>query len=618
MAADLNNAIAELRQEQVLELLPEAQRLVEAEEFTRARGVLHQLLKIDSKHAEARKLLGEIQRHFTQRQREERIQQIRLAAEDAISNGRFDQGLAVLADGLELDAMNPELVKLRDKANREKEKEDRVNEYLRQAESARRKGDFGSAITAAKKALKVDKTNSKIVALCNLLEKEAELAQRKAHAKTLLNTARSELSARHYVEAIEILEQAEEFDPTNPELPLLIRDANSGLEQAKRKELIARLEEQAALAITYDLLLQSAQSIQEAMAAMPSEAALFRLNAQVERSIKEHENRMAVDETVQACRDLSPRDALELVRKAMRRLPGDERLLSLEALLTERFRQQTADERRAEYMARARDALKNGKYSDAVGILEFCQAEGLAESEILSLLDFARKEDLENRREEQLRGKMARAQTLIAESAFDEAIEFLEGALQQEHDTALRLILEQASAGREAQRQQIEAVLASARKLALAGKTTEAIQLLEMQPLSFQHSARVQTALLALEEERQQALYRMIGRAYSSLGVDLPAGEAVMRRAAKVSASSPVMKSVATAFHTRVRTYADRVIADAIQRSKLLLRDKDREASGNLLQSVSSTSDFASPELKTDYEKAQKLASKGTLTRFRG
>jgi hypothetical protein len=27
--------------------------------------------------------------------------------------------------------------------------------------------------------------------------------------------------------------------------------------------------------------------------------------------------------------------------------------------------------------------------------------------------------------------------------------------------------------------------------------------------------------------------------------------------------------------------------------------------------------DYASPELKTDYQKAQKLASKGTLTRFR-
>jgi len=54
MAADLTAVVGELRQEQVQELLPEARRLMQAEEFTRARGVLHQLLKIDSKHAEAR------------------------------------------------------------------------------------------------------------------------------------------------------------------------------------------------------------------------------------------------------------------------------------------------------------------------------------------------------------------------------------------------------------------------------------------------------------------------------------------------------------------------------------------------------------------------------------
>ena len=38
MAADLTAVIAELRQEQVLEMLPEAKRLMEAGEFTRARG----------------------------------------------------------------------------------------------------------------------------------------------------------------------------------------------------------------------------------------------------------------------------------------------------------------------------------------------------------------------------------------------------------------------------------------------------------------------------------------------------------------------------------------------------------------------------------------------------
>jgi serine/threonine-protein kinase len=96
MAADLAAVIAELRQGQVLELLPEARRLVEAEEFTSARRVLHQLLQIDSKHTEAKALLAEIHRHLSARQREEKIQQIRQQAEDAFSHNRFDQSLSVL------------------------------------------------------------------------------------------------------------------------------------------------------------------------------------------------------------------------------------------------------------------------------------------------------------------------------------------------------------------------------------------------------------------------------------------------------------------------------------------------------------------------------------------
>ena len=82
----------------------------------------------------------------------------------------------------------------------------------------------------------------------------------------------------------------------------------------------------------YELLQEASKSIQAAMLEMPTESALFRLNAQVERQLKEHENKRLVEETVQACRDLVPREALELVQKARLRLPGDERLLSLEAL----------------------------------------------------------------------------------------------------------------------------------------------------------------------------------------------------------------------------------------------------------------------------------------------
>jgi serine/threonine-protein kinase len=613
MAADLTAVIVELRQEQVLELLPEAKRLMEAEEFARARGVLHQLLKIDSKHTEARAMLGEIQRHFTQRQREEKIQQIRQQAEDALSHNRFDQSLSVLESGLELDASNPELVKLREKARREKDKQDRINELMHQAETARRKGDFKSAIAAAQKALKVDKSNPRIVALSNVLTQEAEQAQRQSQAKALLDSARGQIGVRRYDEAIELLKQVEEVDPTNPELPLLLGDANSGLEQGRRREAVAKLEEEVAQATSYEQLQQAAQSVQAAMTAMPSESSLFRLNALVERQIKEHENRFLVDETVQACRNLRPREALELVRKARLRLPGDERLLSLEALLAERFRQQTVEERRADYLARGREALESGQHSDAVRILEMCKTEGIATGEILSLLDFARSEELEHRRQEELRKKLSQAQSLIGDAAYEDAIAFLEDALQQADDTALHMLLDQAAAGREQLRQQTEAALAAGVSLVQEGKQSEAMEFLKMQPPPVLRSAGVQTALAALEEERTQALFRALGRAYAGLESDLPAGEAVMRRTLAAAGNSTLFAPLAETFHARGRTLADRVIEDVVRGAKLLLREHNREGAGQALQTVSGIVDYASSEVRSEWQNTQRKASQTSL-----
>jgi hypothetical protein len=616
MAADLSTAVSELHQEQINQQLPDAQRLIEAEEFAKARTLLLQLLKLDPKHAEVKRLLDMAGRQALQAGRREKIQLGKGDAEKAFEDKHYGKALEILTGLLEVEPENLELTKFRDKVKKAKDKQEKIDELLRQAEVERRKGKYEVAIEILNNAKKVDKTdsrtNSKITAVCNEVIKEAEQAKLKAQAKALLKSARTEISARHFVEAIDLLKQVEPLDPTNPELPLLFQDANAGLEQIRRREIITRIEEEVSKAFTYEQLKQASQSIREAMASMPAEAALFQLNAQVERQIKSQENRILVDETIQKCRDLSPGEALDLIRKALVKLPGEERLMGMEAMLGERFRQQNVDERRTDYLNRAREALSKGEYSDAVKTLEFCEAEGIATGEILSLLDFARSEEQEYRRQEVLRNNLAQAQALIGESQFDEAIEFIEGVLQQGDDTTLHMLLDQAAAGRESLRQQIETALTNARKLTLSGKQADATQLLQMQPQPVQRSIRVQTALAALEEESQQPLYRMIGRAYAVLETDLPAGEAVMRQAT-LSANSNFVKSVTSSFRLRGRTFADRVVADAITGSKAIVKE-DKEKAGQLLQSVSSTIDFASPELRTEWQRAMKKMGRSTGT----
>ncbi|HEY2416954.1 MAG TPA: hypothetical protein VGH84_03485, partial [Steroidobacteraceae bacterium] len=521
-----------LGKEQVVELLPEAHRLVEAQDYTRARVVLQQVLKVHSKHTGARELLSEIQRRVVQRQRDERLRNARMHAEDALSRRDFDQSLQILKEGLEVDPQSTALLKLQETVLLEKKRQEQVDALLRQADSARRKGDFRLAMASAQEALNVDNTSSKVIALYNMLAAEAERAEKKAQARNMMQNVRRHLDERQFKEALELLYEVEEIAPADPEVQMLIGDTHAAIEQTMRRDMIARLEQQVAMANTLEQLQTVSQGIQEALAALPAESALFRLSAQADRRIKEFENRRLVEETYQRCRDLRPREAMELVRAARERLPDEEKLLSLERVLNERLQQQSVEDRRCEYLSRAREALKDGHYTDAVHILEACEAEGIANAEVMSLLEFARNEESENTTQNLKRSKMVRAQYLVNQGQFEEAIEFLTAALAESEEPALRLLLEQAASARDALHRQVDSALAAAGRLTQAGKIGDALQLLRVLPQEVSGTTRVQIALAALEDEQNGALFRMAGRAYGLLGHDIPAGHRMMQRVA--------------------------------------------------------------------------------------
>jgi serine/threonine protein kinase len=616
MAADLRSVIEELGEEQLVELLPEARRLVEAEDFTRARVVLQQLLKVQSKHTGARELLSEIQRRMVQRQRDERLRNMRVQAEDALSRRDFEQALTVLKEGLEVDPANAELLAMRDKVQQQKRKQEQIDGLLRQADSARRKGDFRSAMASAQEALNVDKTNSKIIALCTVLAAEAEQATKKAEAKALLESARRQLDSRQFEKALELLHRVEELTPADPEVQLLIGDANAGLEQNRRRELISNLEQQVTLAASLEQLQNVVRAIQEAQAAMPAESALFRLSAQADRRLKEFANRRLVEETFQRCRDLRPREALEVVRSARERLPDDEKLMSLEALINERLQQHSVEERRGEYLSRAREALKEGKSTDAIHILEACEAEGMANSEALSLLEFARAEEKENNAQKLKRNRLIRAQQLVGDGDYDEAIEFLQDALREGDDTALRLLLEQAVTARHGVQRQMDAALASAGRLVQAGKINDALELLRVLPREILRSSRVQLAIAAVEDERNLALFRMTGRAYGLLNSDLGAGHRIMQRVAAASVESSPTAAVAVVFRTREQASADRVLVEATQKSETLVRNKDLGAAESVVREADRIADLASPQRKSEWRThTGRLSRKGLRNR---
>jgi ferritin-like metal-binding protein YciE len=278
--------------------------------------------------------------------------------------------------------------------------------------------------------------------------------------------------------------------------------------------------------------------------------------------------------------------------------------------------QQTVEARREEILSLAHAALDAGKYSDAVHLLEGCQQEGIATEQIEQLLDFARQEEAERRRQDLLRERIEQAQSLIADSAFDEAIVFLEGALRANDDAALRLLLEKAAAGRETLRAQIEGVLQSAHRLALAGRYSEALSFLRGQPAAVGRTARVQVAQSAIEDEQAQAAYRSIGWAYASLGHDLAAGATNMRRAKASMGNSEPALTLAEAFQARARGDADRRVQEILNASKAMLRSKDKAGIEDLIARGTDIVEHAGPKTQASWKSMLQQSEKvGLLSR---
>jgi hypothetical protein len=124
----------------------------------------------------------------------------------------------------------------------------------------------------------------------------------------------------------------------------------------------------------------------------------------------------------------------------------------------------------------------------------------------------------------------------------------------------------------------------------------------EALPSVVRRSVRVLAAESALKDEQQQAIFRTIGRAYTVLETDLPAGEHTIRRVAAASGNSAFAGSVAGAFRERMRAFADHAVAELTGKYKVLVRNGDKAGAGELARQVTGFVAYAGPQTKSGWE----------------
>jgi len=616
MAAEISSVCHDLKKDQVAEWIQRAERLVQEEQFTTARDVLLQLLKVDSQNTGARQLIAQVQHNLTLRQRGEQIRQLRAQAEHAASDKRYEDAIEYLQQVCGLDPTSVELAELLESVRQKKRRRELIDGYLREADVARERGDLDSAESVIAKALEVDREDSRVRAAHVAVARLVEEAARQAKAKRLLENARKEIGARHFTAAMEALAEVERVDPSNPELITLQAAAKSGREQEQRRRILEQLQNEVSVASTVEELTRVAQLVDQALERIPAEPTLIKLKGHVARQLREEDIRRRVDQLALRCRGLletSPEEALKLVREALHETPSNERLLSLQSTIVGHISAQSQEQNRAQYLNRAHDALSSGRYTEAMRVLEACQKEGISSPEIVELMDFARQEADRGMKSSQIQGLLRQAQALMSRGAYSDVVALLTPIKEEQGAASLVFLLEDARNRLQSEQREISAALQAAEALTNQEQYAEGLRFLETQPPPVLQSEPVQTALKRLREANQSELATLqaVGAAYAALDrPDLGVGTLPNPSG---NAESSLLMRIVPVFASRRKSVAERQLSLAIEQARAAMEAGDKKRAAKVLKDAAAFAENAGGSLQSEWQVLNKKAEKGKL-----
>jgi len=619
MAAGIAAIAERLRKEQGVEMLRRAEQLVTAENYLRARDVLDQLIKLDSKNIDARKLLAAVQSNLAMRQRSEEIQQVRLRAEEALQEKLYDQAASLLEQALRLDPSNAEARQKLEVARQGKRTQDGIDDFLRKADRAKEAGDFERSQSLLQEAMKLDSSDSRVKAAWFALDARIEEAAKQRKVKQTLESAQAEFQARRFTAAIQLLQAAAQTDPGNAEIVRLLQNAQRAKESEARRKLVEQIQNEVNSAVTAPQITSSLETVERALQQMPAEPSLLKLKAKLNQQFNELQVRTRIEETVRRCYPLmenSPQEALSLVQEQLREFPAEERLLILQSAIEERLAHLKLEEARSRYMARAHEAIRSQRYREAVQVLEACHAEGILSDEITDLLEFARHEARREERNALIETTAAKAHALIRQGSYDQVISLLEPVLAQFDDPVLRAVLEKARSERHSEQLRFQSVLATLQQLISFQQWEEAIIFLEQQPAAVRETDAVGSALADLRKanDREGRILQATGAAYAALHrTDLPAAHHQTEAVRQLQDPSELATRLITSLEARLTQVADQIVAHALSEARQALRQQDPKRAVDILAESSSAKDHVKLEVRQSWQELKKQAGRAKL-----
>ena len=354
---DISRVLETLKRGLAGEFIRRAKAYIERRDWESARHQLQEVRKIDRRNDLANDMFQIVTREIQRQQKFAQVAQLRSQAQLALLEGRYEEALEYLEQGLRIDEGDTETLALREVLKQRIKRTQDLDNALRRSQAAFYAGDLAEAQSAIEQALVFEPEHTEAKTLAHLIRKEVAERNKRIQLQGFLDSARAEIGKKNFLEALQFIRQAQAIDPTDTSIQELLTWASRGHSQEKARRALEKATTEIGHLLREDHYQEALSACDAALITFPDEVSLLKLRELAQRQYEIKSRRLAVEEIGNTARRHAAAgehdQALNLLEAALQSYPGDTNLETFLAMTrAEIEHKERVDAERAEFQKR--------------------------------------------------------------------------------------------------------------------------------------------------------------------------------------------------------------------------------------------------------------------------
>jgi serine/threonine-protein kinase len=486
-------------------LVSDSETAIGTQEFTRARELLRQALRIDSLNDRAKALLEQVNADIRRREIASRIKTVLNSAEVLLKGGNYQQARAEAEAALALDSTFPPTIELIEEIERATDRVRLLKTNLQSAKKLLVEGALTEADECIHEVLKLDASNTEALALQNRIQDHVAQREQRKRRDEILQRARIFWGEQRLADCLGLLIEAHKEFPADSEIAKQLESAKEDLVEQEKQQKLAEVR-----SLVADHRFKEAFAMVDSVVGQqPADPTVQKLLSLIRTEQESWLQEQKFQTELIAIESLvnigSFSEALSRGEMLWQHFSARPELVNVMSIArTELARHEERSERR-EAMRMIHDRLSAGRFRDAVGAAEKALDRFPGDPEMATILSEgrAKQKELENR--ELIRKRIAQIQKSIKRGQHTDAVDLARQTLSTlGEDAQVAQLLRAAELELDEKRKKNEEkdkLFAGAESLLQEGRLDAATQLLR---------DGIDSRVLSRKDQRTQQLFDAI------------------------------------------------------------------------------------------------------------